>query len=386
MKEPHIEFFEQPRNPLPGNILFEALEPPEEIILAANPRVTREVVEGILKAAKDTENIVILQLALSEMSLSGGYTGMTPEKFAERVREAAENVGWFGYVLQADHMTVKKGTDEEVENVKKELLARIKAGFTSYAIDASFLFDRSKKTVPEQLKQIIERGIELFNFLTENIGSNNYGREGEVGEIGIAEFTEVSEALYYVETLKKNGIDIHWLAIANGSKHGVTVDADGNIVPQLTINLKRTVEIVDALWSRGYRTRIAQHGITGTPIHLIAEKFPKGKINKGNVGTHWMLIVWDILRIYEPELYKRIYRWVLDKYGREGVPEVETFTKNSKYAIKVFFDSIEKISDETKDVIREKAYVDALIHMKAFNMNKTAKKVYKYIKENNVKY
>lgn len=150
--------------------------------------------------------------------------------------------------------------------------------------------------------------------------------------------------------------------------------------------MKRTVEIVDALWSRGYRSRIAQHGISGTPLYLIAEKFPKGKINKGNVATYWMLMIWDILRIYEPELYRRIHRWVIDKYGEDGVPEAETFTKYSKYALKEFFHSIDKISDETKNVIREKAYAEALIHMKAFNMNKTAKKVYRYIKEKNIKY
>jgi len=386
MKEPHIEFFEQPRNPLPGNVLFEALEPPEEIILAVNPRVTTEVIEGVLKAAKDTENIVILELALSEMNLQGGYTGLTPKAFAERVKKAAERVGWYGYVLHADHVVVKKGTDEEIENVKRELAARIEAGFTSFAIDSSYLFDVTKDTVPEQLKRIIETGIELFRFLDEKIGHRNYGREGEVGEVGKSELTEVSEALHYVETMKKNGIDIHWLAINNGSKHGVSVDAEGNIIPQLGINIKRTIEIVQALWDHGYKTRVAQHGISGTPLYLIAEKFPKGMIQKGNVATFYMLMVYDILRIYEPELYQRIRKWVIDRYGKEGVPEAETFVKNSKYALKHFFQDFDKISDEAKKVIREKAYTETLIHMKAFNMNKTAKKVYRYIREKNIKY
>jgi len=385
MKEPHIEFFEQPRNPLPGNVLFEALEPPEEIILAANPRLTRELIEGILRAAKETENIVILELSLTEMSLSGGYTGITPKIFAERVREAAENVGWFGYVLHADHVALRKGTDDEIENIKRELLARVEAGFTSFAIDAAHLIEKEGRTVDEKLRKNVEKSAELFRFLDENLGHRSYGREGEVGVIG-GELTDIPEALYFVESLKRNGVDLHWLAISNGSKHGVSVDAEGNIIPQLTIDLKRTVEIVDALWAKGYRSRIAQHGISGTPLYLIAEKFPKGKINKGNVATYWMLMIWDILRIYEPELYRRIYRWVIDKYGEDGVPETETFTKYSKYAIKEFFHSLDKISDETKNVIREKAYAEALIHMKAFNMNKTAKKVYRYIREKNIKY
>lgn len=381
MKEAHMDFFEEYRPPLPGNILFEALEPPREIVLAVNPRVTIEVIEGVLQAAKDTENIVILELALSEMNTRKGYTGMTPKLFAERVAEAAERVGWYGYVLHADHITVKKGTEEELENVKREIEARVEAGFTSFAIDSSFLFDRSEKEVPKQLKRVCETAIELFKFLREKMGHDSYGREGEVGEIGISEFTEVPEALHYVETLKRNGVEIHWLAIANGSKHGVTVDSEGNIVPQLTINLKRTVEIVQALWSRGHKTRIAQHGITGTPLHIIAEKFPKGMINKGNVGTFWMLLVWDILKIYEPELYNRIHRWVVNKYGKEDVPEAQTFNKYSKYAIKEFLHEIDGVEEETKNAIKAKAYAEALIHMKAFGMNKTAKRVYNYIRD-----
>jgi len=386
MKPEHVSFFEEPRPPIPGNLLFEALTPPKEIILAVNPRVTIEVVEGVLKAAKDTENIVILELALSEMNLKGGYTGLTPKAFAERVRRAAENVGWFGYVLHADHVAVRKGTDEEIDNIKKELDARINAGFTSYAIDTSYLFDVTKDTVSEQLKKVIELGTELFNYLDERIGHKNYGREGEVGEIGKSELTEVDEALYYVESMKKNGVSLHWLAINNGSKHGVSVDAQGNIIPQLGINIKRTVEIVQALWSNGYPTRIAQHGVSGTPLHLIAEAFPKGMINKGNVATYYMLMVYDILRIYEPELFRKIYRWVIEKYRKEEVPEIEVFTENCKHALKEFFNELEKISDETKEAIRAKAYADTLLHIKAFGMEKTAKKLYEHLRNKNIKY
>jgi len=385
-KSDYISFFEEPKPPLPGNILFEALTPPREIVLAVNPRVTLELIEGVLKAAKDTGNVLILELALSEMNLQGGYTGLTPKAFAERVRKAAENVGWFGYVLHADHVVVRKGTEEEMEKVKRELKARVEAGFTSFAIDSSHLFDLTKDTVPEQLKRIIETGIELFNYLDELIGHRNYGREGEVGEIGKTELTEVSEALYYVETMKKNGVDLHWLAINNGSKHGVSVDAEGNVIPQLGINIKRTVEIVQALWDHGFKTRIAQHGISGTPLYLIAEKFPKGMIHKGNVATIFMLMVYDIIRIYEPELYKRIHKWVMDKFGEEGKPEAEVFVKNCKHALKPFFQEFDKLNEDTKEAIKAKAYAEALLHLKAFGMRETARKVYNYIRENNIKY
>ena len=387
MKAPHIAFFEDFKPPLPGNVIFEALTPPREIILAANPRTTIEVVEGILKAAKDTENIVILELALSEMNLQGGYTGLTPKAFAERVRKAAENVSWYGYVLHADHITVRKGTDDEIKRVKEEIKARVEAGYTSFQIDTSFLFDTTQKDLPKQMKHICETAIELFTYLFEQIGHKNFGREGEVGEVGAADLTTPEEALHYVKELQKAGINVHWMGVANGSKHGVSVDAEGNIIPQLGVNVRRTIEIVETLWNNGFLTRVAQHGVTGTPLYLIAEKFPKGMINKGNVGTHWMLLVYDVLRIFEPELYHKIYKWVIEKYGKEGVPEIEIFYENSKFALKEFFHDINNnISDEARNVIRARAYADTLLHLKAFGMEKTAKKVYDYMERNNIRY
>jgi fructose-bisphosphate aldolase class II len=378
------EYFIQPRKPLPGDVMFDALYPPQEIILSANPRMTKQVLEGILQAAKDTDNVVIMELALSEMDLNGGYCGVTPASFAQRVREAAEKVGWFGYVLHADHLTVKKGTDEEIENVKKEIDARVEAGFSSYAVDSSFLFDRTKSDVQGQLENIIRVSTLLFKYI-EGKGMAHYGKEGEVGEIGIKEFTEVSEATHYVDSLKANGIDLNWLAIANGSKHGVTVSADGKIIPQLTINIQRTVEIADEL-SKKYRTRIVQHGTTGTPIELIAEHFPKGKVSKCNVGTFWMLIVWDVLKIFEPELYKKMFDWTIKNYKKDDTPDAEVFAKDGKRATKQFFNEIENISEETKNAIRARAYVEALVWFRAFGARGTAKKVYDYIAKNNIEY
>ena len=388
--EHHIDFFETPRKPLPGHILFDGLQPPREIVLAVNPRTSLEEVVGVLKAAKDTEQIVILELALSECDAKGGYSGLTPSTFAARVRRAADIVGWYGYVLHADHVTIgrhtHRRTEEEISDVKRELEARMDAGFTSFAIDASYLFDRSAETVEGQLRDIAEVSVEMFKHIEDKIGGGPFGKEGEVGEIGVTEFTTVEEALFYLGELRKKSIELDCLAINNGSKHGVTLDAEGKVIPQLTINLKRTVEIVEATRRNDYRTGIAQHGISGTPFSLIASKFPKGMINKGNVATNIMLLHWDTLQIYEPELYQKIYEWVIDKYGKEGVSEKDTFVKNSKYAIKEFFDEIGDVSEETKKVIRARVYVETLTMMKAFGMNKTAKRVYDYIVKNDIEY
>lgn len=381
------QFFEVKRDPLPGGILFNALTPPEEIVLAANPRVSQAVIEGIMMAAKDMGQIVILELALSEMKLTGkGYSGLTPSTFHERIKQVAKQVGWYGYVLHADHVKIQQGSEAEIETVKRELDARINAGFTSYAIDSSYLFDRSKSRVKDQLKQVIDVTVELFNYIDQKVSSLPYGKEGEVGEIGVEEFTTVDEAVYFLDELRKHGIDLNCLAIANGTKHGVSVDSTGKIIPQLGINLARTLEIVEAIKLQGYKTRIVQHGISGTPIEMIRDQFPKGSINKGNVATHWMLIVWDMLKEYEPNLYKDIYAWTIEKYSKPTSSDHEIFTKNSKYAIKEFFNEINNISLDAKQAIRSRTYDEAMTLITAFGMTNTAKKVYHYLQDNNFTY
>ncbi|UJG42063.1 MAG: class II fructose-bisphosphate aldolase [Candidatus Heimdallarchaeum aukensis] len=383
-KEEVVTYFENPRSPLPLNYIAKGTLNTCSIIAAINPRATEEVIRGVLRAAKKKNAVVIFELALSEMSISGGYTGYTPELFANRCKSAAEKEKWFAYALHADHLTVKKGTDEEMEQVKKEIEARVNAGFTGYAIDTSFLFDRNQSEVKGQLEQIIKKGLVLFEFLEEQMKGRAYGLEGEVGEIGITEYTTVEEATFYVRSLKEHGVTLDYLAIANGSKHGVNVDAEGNIIPQLGINVKRTVEIVDALKEEGFGTRIAQHGITGTPIDVIESTFPHGAVAKGNIGTHWQNVVYSVLEEEEPELYSEMRAWVLENYMKEGVDEHKVFASNAKRAWKPFFNKIENLKGETKEKIIEKAEEEMLKFIKALKMENTAELCYQYITSNDL--
>ncbi len=379
-----ISYFEAPKAPLPMNFIAESVRGVNTIIAAINPRATEEVIRGILRATKKSLSVVIFELALSEMSLSGGYTGYTPQNFAARCKSAAEKEKWFAYSLHADHLTVKKGTEEEMSNVMKEIEARVESGFTGYAIDTSFLFDREADNVEGQLKNILSKGLILFDFLKEKMGQKVYGLEGEVGEIGITEFTSVEEATHYVKSLAEKDVFIDYLAIANGSTHGVSVNAKGEVVPQLGINVQRTVEIVDTFKQQGFDTRIAQHGITGTPVDVIASTFPHGSITKGNIGTFWQRLVYKILEEYESALYAKMRKWVLDKYGKPDVEEATTFAKNSKYAWKEFFDEVDAISNETKQVIIEKAEKDMKDFIVALKMDNTAVSCFKYMSENNL--
>ncbi len=377
-----IAYFETPRDPLPLNYIAKGVAGVETIIAAINPRATEEVIRGILRAAKKTKSVVIFELALSEMSLSGGYTGYTPKKFADRCKSAAEKEKWFAYSLHADHLTLKKGTDEEMANLMLEIKERIEAGFTGFAIDTSFLFSREEQTVKGQLSEILSKGLILFAFIRELMGEKPYGIEGEVGEIGIADFTSVEEAVHYVSTLIKSDVFIDYLAIANGSTHGVSVDAEGKVVPQLGINVQRTVEIVEEFKKMGVETRIAQHGITGTPVDVIASTFPHGSIAKGNIGTFWQRLVQDVLEKHEPELFTKIRSWVLEKYGKPDVDEHKTFAKNSKYAWKEFFDEVETINEGSKQTIISQAEIDMNDFIKALKMENTADLCFKYMVEN----
>ena len=53
--------------PLPGNVMYDSLKNEKCIIMACNTRVVPGIVKGILRAAKDMDAAIILELARSEM-------------------------------------------------------------------------------------------------------------------------------------------------------------------------------------------------------------------------------------------------------------------------------------------------------------------------------
>ena len=71
------------------------------------------------------------------------------------------------------------------------------------------------------------------------------------------------------------------LAIANGSTHGHTYDANGNVVEQLSIDIPQTEAIAKALRDNHLQVGIAQHGITGTPRGPDQSPFPEGGHHQG---------------------------------------------------------------------------------------------------------
>ncbi|HIE31357.1 MAG TPA: class II fructose-bisphosphate aldolase [Methanosarcinales archaeon] len=372
-------------NPLPGSIIFNAVKDKNCIIMACNTRIIPGVTKGIFRAAKDLDSAIIIELAKSECDQEGGYTGLTPAELSMRTCAVAHEVGFDIWALHADHIGVKKGTVEELNSVKELIAAQIKAGFTSFAIDASHLFNFDGRTLAEELAPNIDATIELARFIESEMEGRDFGLEAEVGEIGRTDesgmvLTTPDEAVIFVRSLNSAGVHPQVLAIANGSTHGNIFDEDGNPIEQVSIDIQQTRAVAEALRKNDLDVRIAQHGITGTPRHLIAEQFPHGDIIKGNVGTFWMNLVWDVLEEKQPDLYERIWDWTITNYAVEGKKDIEIFGKNSKFAVKQFFDEIYSLDEETLSVIEDRAYEEAGEFIRAFKSDGTAEIVREYMR------
>lgn len=372
-------------DPLPSNRVFDALKDKKGIILACNPRIIPGGAKGIFRAAKDLDAAVIMELARTECNHKVGYTGLTPETFSKFLKEANKEVKHDVWILHADHIQIKEGTLNELNEVKELILAQIQAGYTSFAIDASHLFNYDGKTIEEELAPNIEATIEIGRFIQEEMKGKEFGLEVEVGEIGKKDpngmvLTKPEEAVTFIRKLNQAGIQPNLIAISNGSTHGNVYDADGNPIAQVTINIEQTKAVAKALRENGFDVRLAQHGITGTPLDIIRDKFPHGDILKGNVATLFQNIVFDALEKHHPDLYNEMVDWVLKNKPIAGKKPQEVFGKNGKHAIKVFFDRIYAMSDGCRQEIEENSYKAAADHIKAFRSEGSASIVRKKLK------
>ncbi len=358
--------------PLPGSTILNAVSGHAAIVMAANIRLA-SVAQGIFQAAKDTDSAVFMELARSECDLKGGYTGFTPQTFSKRMCEDAKAVGFDVWALHADHISVKKGDTAEVDGTKQLIDAQIAAGYTSFAIDASHLFNFEGKNVRDELDPNIRVTTDLARHIKSRMKGKDFGLEVEVGEIGRKDgtglvLTKPEEAVTFIKALNEADVFPNVLAIANGSTHGHTYDALGNVVEQLSIDIPQTKAIAKALRDNKLHVGIAQHGITGTPRDLINLHFPKGDIIKGNVGTFWQDVVFSTLKVYEPGLYKNIQEWTLEKYRplNPGKSDRQVFDGNCKMAIKEFFKDLYSLDEATEHAIRSMAYAESLVFFRAF--------------------
>ncbi|MDR1979243.1 MAG: class II fructose-bisphosphate aldolase [Synergistaceae bacterium] len=238
------------------------------VVLAANCRCPLTA-KGVLRAAKKLNAAVVLEIAKSETGYCYGNFENLPSYAAKYSKELGDGIV---FAMHVDHYGIKGTAD--VNKAVSHLPKLVAQGWTSVAIDASHLQDYENLCATRDVAMSIPAYL---------------GLEVEVGEIkGAGELSTVEEALFFIGGLNSWGIYPDLLAISNGSLHG-TYDASSG--QQEGIDLKRTLEIADAI--APYGASIAQHGISGTPLHKV-EEFHKYRINKGNVATLFQNVAYGI--------------------------------------------------------------------------------------------
>lgn len=324
---------------LSSRTILNALKDEPLMIMACNIRI-KHVVPGIMKAAQELDAVVAFEIAKSEGGLAGGYTGFVPKTFWEMIISYAEETGYTKpFFIHGDHITIKNQSDQEVEGSRSLIDAELKAGFTSFCVDASF------NEVPDNIR--------ITTDLAKPLMPEDVGLEVEVGEITHVgkegRLSTVEESVEFISGLVQNGIKPNLLAIYNGSKHG-----NYHAGEAVHIDLKRTGEIANAI--RPFGVAIAQHGITGTPIHLL-EQFVNHGIRKGNVGTEWQ----NVAHAHLPkDLLSRMKKWAEEK------------GENIKMATKPFLNEINSIPQKNIEQCQKQAYEEAKAYIKAFRAEKSA--------------
>jgi fructose-bisphosphate aldolase, class II len=236
--------------------------------IAANGR-NQFVIRGALKAAQRANAAIILEIAKSE----GGGSAYCATSFWNLATQADAICNELGITvpvaLHADHYGIKNALD--VEKAKTEIPSLFDAGITSIAIDASHLPDDEN--------------------LLANLALAPYvpvwaGHETEVGEIkGKEGLSTVNEALFLIRGLNAHDIFPDWIALNNGTTHGIEASDQGIQVPL-------TAEIHDAL--APYRVSGAQHGTSGNSSERLRRIAAETRTTKANVATALQMISWGV--------------------------------------------------------------------------------------------
>lgn len=334
---------------LNGRDIFSAMRNEKLIIMGCNVRI-RHVIPGIMQAAEELDAVVAFELTKTEGGLDGGYTGQTPEIFSDSVIECAECIKFTKpFLLHGDHVTIRSDSTEELEEAGKLIQRQIAAGFTSFAIDASF--------------NPLKDNIRIVKTLADQIIAEGYGIEVELRnsntEVSEPDLTSVSETEEFLAGLAACGINPLLLSIKNGCKSGKFLDGQ-----KLNIDLERTMEIFSVAKGFGL-AGLVQNGITGTPSQLVGKLADFG-IRKGNIGTLWQNIAHAGLPF---ELMDTMRKW--SKKNKMDI----------KFATGVFKGDIDSIPEENVRQIHEMAYREAKELLTAFRAKGSATRLASLLEE-----
>ena len=130
---------------------------------SANPFV----LEAVLRRGKRDDSIVLIESTANQCDQFGGYTGMTPRDFRNKVYEIADKVGFDHkkLYLGGDHLgplTFTDRNEEEAMNLAEELVrVYVEAGFTKIHLDTSMRVSSDDMNVPLSNETIAKRGARL---------------------------------------------------------------------------------------------------------------------------------------------------------------------------------------------------------------------------------
>ena len=238
------------------------------IVMAANGR-NYFVVRGALKAAQRANSVLIIEIAKSEGGQKA-YCAVNYWNMARIVDALCNELGiTVPVAIHADHYGIK--SDKDVAAAKVEIPTMFEAGMTSIAIDV--LISRMTKTFSPTL--------------SSTPSSPEWaGLETEVGEIkGKEGLSTVAEALFLIRGLNARDIFPDWIALNNGTTHGIEASDAG-------IQVGLTAEIHNAI--KPYKVNGAQHGTSGNSSERLRKIANETATTKANVATALQMISWGV--------------------------------------------------------------------------------------------
>ena len=236
--------------------------------IAANGR-NHFIIRGALAAAQRANSAIIIEIAKSEGG-AGAYCAVNYWNIARQVDAVCNELGiTIPVAIHADHYGIK--SDEDIAAAKIEIPTLFDAGITSIAIDASHLPD----------DQNLLANIALNPFVPDWAAL-----ETEVGEIkGSQGLSTVEEALFLIQGLNAHGIFPDWIALNNGTTHGIEASDQG-------IQVELTAQIHESLGK--YKVSGAQHGTSGNSSERLRAIAARTRTTKANVATALQMLSWGL--------------------------------------------------------------------------------------------
>lgn len=236
--------------------------------MAANGR-NHLVIRGALKAAQRARAALIIEIARSEGGAKA-YCAVNYWNMARQVDSLCNEMGiTVPVAIHADHYGIKSPAD--IPFARTEIPTLFEAGITSIAIDASHMPDQDNLLASIELARLVPSWA---------------GHETEVGEIkGKSGLTTVEEALFLVQGLNANDIFPDWIALNNGTTHGLEASDQG-------IQVELTAQIHQALAPYGLSG--AQHGTSGNNSERLRAIAGHTCTTKANVATALQMVSWGL--------------------------------------------------------------------------------------------